>query len=208
MTTRTSTTTRTTTSTSTTIPTTTTLTTKNKRTLIEQFVVCKHLSQFRLSFIMEQNSSTLPSMESSSGDIQDLAFQEVDLTANSIRTATNQLLTIAPPVILTLGTFGNVMIILLFGRHRSASSLRLFFRALAVSDTCLLYAGLFVLWVEHVFTVSLSGKHTELCTSCMVFLYTVGIFSAWIIVAMTVQRAVSVIWPHKVETKLNSTLLE
>lgn len=49
------------------------------------------------------------------------------------------MLGIMPPLTLAFGTFGNIMIILLFSRQRSVSSFNVFFKALAVSDLTLIW---------------------------------------------------------------------
>ncbi|XP_070183131.1 probable G-protein coupled receptor 139, partial [Littorina saxatilis] len=47
-------------------------------------------------------------------------------------------------------------------------------------------------------TISTAPVVDHSSASVSLFSYTVGVTSVWLVVAMTVQRAVSVIWPHKV----------
>ena len=102
------------------------------------------------------------------------------------------------PIILVFGTFGNVMIIVIMNRLRSAvSSISVYFTALAVSDLVFIYTvvmrNLLVINMFDYFTIS-----TVVCKIGQFLLYVTGVTSAWILVTMTMQRAVSVLWPHRV----------
>ena len=102
------------------------------------------------------------------------------------------------PIILIFGTFGNVMIIVIMNRLRStASSMSVYFTALAVSDLVFIYTvvmrNLLVINMFDYFTIS-----TAVCKIGQFLLYVTGMTSAWILVTMTMQRAVSVLWPHRV----------
>ena len=105
---------------------------------------------------------------------------------------------ICPPIILLFGTFGNVMIIVIHSRQGAVmSALSVYFIALAVSDLTLLYATIFISWVYYFFRINLGILHGVVCKSYIWITYVAGILSAWILVAMTVQRAICVIWPHR-----------
>ncbi|XP_070174196.1 G-protein coupled receptor daf-37-like [Littorina saxatilis] len=144
------------------------------------------------------NLSETSTTENSFDTLQEYQVEGDNDIAMSLSLGTKWMLQTVPVFILVLGTFGNIMIILLFSRSRSFSSLNLFFEALAISDLCLLYSGLFPLWIEHTFGFVLANTHKVACKLIRLFYYTVGILSAWIVVAMTTQRAASVVWPHKV----------
>lgn len=133
-----------------------------------------------------------------SESINDLSLDGFAGVIESINMGNVSMERFAPPFILALGTFGNLMIIIMFSKQNSASSLNLFFKALAVSDLCLLYTGLFPWWIKTVSSFDLLVTHTVMCKLLTALFHTAGVLSVWLLVAMTVQRAVSVVWPHKV----------
>ncbi|XP_025105038.1 probable G-protein coupled receptor 83 [Pomacea canaliculata] len=107
--------------------------------------------------------------------------------------------TIASPFILFFGTFGNVMIIVIMRRMRqgqSSNSMSLYFTAMAVSDLVLLYTGLPQVWMFRTFGFQLYRIHLSLCKLIPFFSYACSTGTAWLIVAMTMQRLMSVVWPH------------
>lgn len=105
--------------------------------------------------------------------------------------------TIAPPFILAFGTFGNIMIIVILCRLGSSAS-NSFFQALVISDLLVLYTGLFPEWLENSFNASFRNIHSLACKLYFFLSYATGAISAWLIVAMTLHRAVSVVWPLRV----------
>ncbi|XP_025104655.1 probable G-protein coupled receptor 139 [Pomacea canaliculata] len=106
---------------------------------------------------------------------------------------------IASPFIVFFGTFGNVMIIVIMRRMRqgqSSNSMSLYFTALAVSDLLILYTGLPQVWMFRTFGFQLYRLHVSICKLIPFFTYSCGTGSTWLIVAMTMQRLMSVVWPH------------
>ena len=101
-------------------------------------------------------------------------------------------------VIVVAGTFGNIMIMLLMGRQRSASAMNVFFVALAASDLTLVWFGAFDLWMEYTTGFPLHNMHNVTCKLSAVIIYVSGIVSVWLLAVMTLQRAASVLWPHRV----------
>ena len=102
------------------------------------------------------------------------------------------------PVIVVAGTFGNIMIMLLMGRQRSESAMNVFFVALAASDLTLIWFGTFDLWMEYTTGFPLYNAHNVTCKLSVVITYISGIVSVWLLAVMTLQRAASVLWPHRV----------
>ena len=104
-------------------------------------------------------------------------------------------------VTVLLGVFGNVMTIIIVRRFRAASSssaMDPYFMVLAVTDLCVVITGSFLAWVQSATGFHMRQTHEVVCKS-VVFMLNVGAAcSAWILVAMTIQRAVSVAWPHRV----------
>ena len=108
-------------------------------------------------------------------------------------------------VIIAFGTVGNILSFLVwrYGKQCSTQSCAVVFTALSVSDTSVLwlYAGFYALvWV---FGIDLSNISVLWCK----FVHTVGHFtnlvSAWIVVFLTVQRAIAVLWPLQASRRIN-----
>ena len=107
---------------------------------------------------------------------------------------------IGPPIILSLGTAGNILIIIVLRRMGTESStMPLFFTALAASDLALLYVGIFPVWLENQFGFALTSTHSAVCKVNYWTFFSLGWLSSWLLVAMTIQRAMSVVWPHRVK---------
>ncbi|KAL8617843.1 hypothetical protein ACOMHN_040191 [Nucella lapillus] len=107
----------------------------------------------------------------------------------------------APPVLLVLGCFGNVMTIVVMRGMRASEStacLSVYFTALAVSDLCLLTSSLLWYWPPQVFDMPLWYFNDVSCTVLFFVFYVASLTSAWFLVAMTCQRMTSVVVPHRV----------
>lgn len=101
---------------------------------------------------------------------------------------------IIPVVLLTFGTFGNIVAIsVLLRRKLRALSSNIYLLALTVTDLLILFLGLFRRWMQHSFDLDIRlemgcGPHVWL-------LYTSLCCSSWILVGLTVERAISVKYP-------------
>ncbi|XP_025083470.1 probable G-protein coupled receptor 139 [Pomacea canaliculata] len=104
-----------------------------------------------------------------------------------------------PPLILILGTFGNGMSIAILSKmnRRGESTVTTYLIALAVSDLLLLYFGLLRLWLYFEFGFDFMSVSSFVCKLCKWVVYMSGAMSAWFLVAVTLQRTVSVVWPHR-----------
>ena len=105
--------------------------------------------------------------------------------------------TVLYPCLLVLGTFGNVMTVAVHKRTVKTSPLSIFFIVLAMSDLLLLYSNCLPGWVRLVSHFDLKRYSNATCKLVIFLVYVSGVLSAWTLVAMTVQRAVSVLWPHR-----------
>lgn len=105
--------------------------------------------------------------------------------------------TLLPPLIIALGTFGNVMVLAILCRSQSPTS-NVFFIAMSISDLFLLYTGLLRMWLREVFEIALDGFSSLSCKAIMFVTNATGVVTVWLLVAMTTQRAASIVWPHKV----------
>ena len=103
------------------------------------------------------------------------------------------------PTILLCGTFGNVMIIIIMNRLRNTvSSMSVYFTALAVSDLLFIYTVVMRMFITTNFSYDYFTISTAACKIGIFLLYITGVTSPWILVTMTMQRAASVLWPHRV----------
>ena len=101
------------------------------------------------------------------------------------------------PFLILFGTFGNVMIIVIHKRTALTSSMSVFFLTLAASDLVLICATCLKKWIYTVFDFNITTQNDTLCKLVFFLLYVSGVLSAWTLVAMTVQRAVCVLFPHR-----------
>ena len=101
--------------------------------------------------------------------------------------------------ILLFGTFGNVMTVIILRRLRSGwSAMNVYLTALALSDTAMLYSGTLPMWARKVLQYDIYASHVVICKLFIWVMNTAAALSAWLLVALTAQRAASVVWPHRV----------
>ena len=100
------------------------------------------------------------------------------------------------PVIITVGTIGNILSILVFGqknlRSRSTSVLLI---GLAIADTILLNIGLLPWWIDRITGTDIRKLSQLGCKIHVFFTYAPIHWSAWILVAVTTERLISVYLP-------------
>ena len=111
---------------------------------------------------------------------------------------------IVAPLILVSGLFGNVMIIVICRRANVMSSLSVYFVALAGSELMSLGVDAFTQWVYRAFYINLLSLHTIACKVIGWLVYVSGSLTIWILVAMTAQRAVCVLWPHRASNRCSA----
>ena len=101
-------------------------------------------------------------------------------------------------VIFVGGVFGNAMILILQRRIGGKNSgMSVFVSALALSDSAMLFV-LGISWYAISYGTSITNFHDVLCKVMFWLTYVIGLTSPWILVAMTLQRAASILWPHRV----------
>lgn len=103
------------------------------------------------------------------------------------------------PLLLILGTFGNILVITVLTRKSSRKvPTSIFLSALAVSDLLALLTGLLRQWIRYVFEtdirtdISVSG-----CRFHWFIVYLVTQFSSWMLICVTAERVASTLVPHK-----------
>ena len=111
------------------------------------------------------------------------------------------------PLVIVAGTFGNVAVVVIHSRlpPNQKSSMSVYFTALAISDTTTLWTGWFEMLETFGFTLTVE-YHLQrdihdvvmdaMCRIRVWISYAFSQISAWILVVMTIHRAVSIVWPH------------
>lgn len=107
---------------------------------------------------------------------------------------------VVPPILLVLGTFGNVLsIVVLMRKKTRRSSTAMYLTALACADLLVLYTGLLRQWIKYMFEIDV--RHYSIA-GCKIHVYLVYVgtqVSSWILVAVTSERFIGVWCPHKVK---------
>ncbi|WAR24765.1 NMUR1-like protein, partial [Mya arenaria] len=120
-------------------------------------------------------------------------------TIPEYRHALNILKTI-PPILLTFGTIGNLLTILVLSRKRSRfSSTATYLAALAVSDLLVLYSGLLRQWMKYMYDVDIRQLTVAGCKVNIFLVYFSTQCSSWLLVAVTCERFIGVWLPHRVK---------
>ena len=104
---------------------------------------------------------------------------------------------IVSPMVFVFGMFGNTMTIVICGRADVMSSMSVYFVTLASSDIVLLLVNTFCQFIDSTFGTEVASFHPFACKMTGWLGYMTGVLSAWILVAMTAQRTVCVLWPHR-----------
>ena len=100
-----------------------------------------------------------------------------------------------PPVLLFLGTFGNIFSFLILIKKRKSTYMYL--AILAVMDLIVLYIGLLRLWIAE-FTIDLQDTADWLCKAVNYIGPISSDASVWMIVAVTIERFIAVFHPMTV----------
>ena len=94
-----------------------------------------------------------------------------------------------PPVLILMGTFGNIFSFLILKRKAMLKfSTYFYLMVLALADTLVLYIGLLRLWIAELTGYELMAQADWICKLTCVLSYTVSDFSVWLIIAVTVER--------------------
>ena len=103
------------------------------------------------------------------------------------------------PILLFIGTAGNVLSFVVFSRPALKHSVTaLFFRVLAVADTLALNICLWPNWMRDAFGVHIYPMTDVSCRIQTYLRYTLPDYAVWVLVVMTIERMVGVMWPHRV----------
>ena len=109
---------------------------------------------------------------------------------------------VVPPILILLGTIGNILsIVVLTRKSIKDSTTALYLTFLAASDLCVLYTGLLRQWTKHLFEYDVRHISEAVCKIHIWLVYSSLDFSAWIIIAFTLERVISVWCPFSTKTK-------
>ncbi|XP_046552579.1 mu-type opioid receptor-like [Haliotis rubra] len=107
---------------------------------------------------------------------------------------------IFPPVLMILGTFGNVLSIIVLNRKSMRdSTVSIYLTALSVMDISVLYTGLLRQWLRVVIHLDIRVISEMSCKIHIWVVYFTLDMSVWILVSVTVERFVSVMYPYTVK---------
>ena len=101
-----------------------------------------------------------------------------------------------PPIIAAIGTIGNILtLITVTSRQCKKSSFTVYLGALAIFDTLVLYTVGTQMWTIFVFGVNYLDTVPFICKANEFTLYVISGTSSWLVVALTVERAVVTYFP-------------
>lgn len=115
--------------------------------------------------------------------------------------ATKMLWLVFAPIVILAGIAGNLLTLAVILRQRaSSSSMGVFLSALAVSDIIFILNSPLRNWILNGLEKTDVRTISELgCKFSVFFTYSSAQFSSWILVAVTCERLVSVVLPHRVK---------
>ena len=122
-----------------------------------------------------------------------------------------QIWRICPPILLVVGTVGNLLSGLVMTRKALRSSITSFLLViLAVADTITLWSGLTNKYLALHHKISIRNFSNFVCKSHMFLVYWGLQFSSWVVVCVAIERFLSVFFPHKAKqwaTKKTSAIV-
>ena len=105
---------------------------------------------------------------------------------------------IVSPILLVLGTLGNILsIIVLCRKNVRKSTTSVYLTVLAISDIMFLYSGLLRQWILATFDVDIRKTSEFVCKVNFFLVYYFADLSAWLLTALTFERVVLVWNPHR-----------
>ncbi|XP_070175643.1 somatostatin receptor type 5-like [Littorina saxatilis] len=109
------------------------------------------------------------------------------------------------PIIICLALFGNSMTVAIIYRLKAKrSTVDQYLIVIAVADTLFILTSELNIWVYLVTGVSLVSSNNVMCKLTQWLIAVTSVSSVWLLVAMTTQRALSVVWPHRINVMCTS----
>ena len=103
------------------------------------------------------------------------------------------------PILLFVGTLGNILSFVVFSRLAlKQSATAFYFRVLAVADTLALNVGLWPNWMRDAFDIHIYPITDLSCRIQTYLRYMLPDCAVWVLVILTLERMVGVQWPHRV----------
>lgn len=116
-----------------------------------------------------------------------------------------------PPVLIIFGTIGNTLTVVVLTRKSIRNSTTaLYLTFLTLSDLIVLHIGLLRRWLIHLFDFDVRQISEATCKIHTLLVYTFLDFSAWILIAVTLERIIVVWYPYKTRNRCsrkNATIL-
>ncbi|XP_041363533.1 growth hormone secretagogue receptor type 1-like [Gigantopelta aegis] len=104
------------------------------------------------------------------------------------------------PCLMVVGLVGNVLAIIVLSRpSMKRTTTSLYLRFLAAFDSLVLYTGLMRQWFMHLLDYDIREHNSVACKIHTWVVYWATYTSAWLLVSVTLERCVSVWFPHKVK---------
>ena len=131
------------------------------------------------------------------------SLSEILKTYNNYNIATDLIKWVMPVIIIT-GTIGNIFSFIIMIRREMRQTPTFFYLAmLAIADTAVLYVSAFKTWLRIISGYELSHINAFSCKLTMFLVHFSIEFSAWLIVAVTIERFLAVWFPLKASTMCN-----
>ena len=119
--------------------------------------------------------------------------------------ANKHLQVIVPPILIVIGTIGNILsFIILLRKPMIRVSTYVFLAVLALVDTVFLYLGLFRIWLRDLTGIHPLDHNDIACKVLTFFGFVSSDFAVWLIVAVTVERYIAVCHPLKASRMCNT----
>lgn len=99
------------------------------------------------------------------------------------------------PIVALVGTYGNIMVLVVLGRQTRSVSTYVYLVALAVGDEVVLILTVLRNWLHHVFGLDIQCLHVVVCRLSFFLVSSASHFSVWLIVAVTMERVLVVARP-------------
>ncbi|XP_045194441.2 probable G-protein coupled receptor 139 [Mercenaria mercenaria] len=117
--------------------------------------------------------------------------------------AHKQILLVVPPILLIIGTLGNLFSFFILLKNVKKASTYSYLSVLALMDLLVLYIGLFRLWLGQ-FMIDVEDFNNIICKLVKFLGYFSSDTSVWLIVAVTIERTIVVMFPLKASRLCNA----
>ncbi|ELU02382.1 hypothetical protein CAPTEDRAFT_205934 [Capitella teleta] len=127
--------------------------------------------------------------------------ETIDPRIEDLENIAKQVWLVCSPLLITVGTLGNLLTIWIFMRSPKlrSTSTSFYLIVLAVADTLLLYIGLLRQYSRVKYEMDFRTFNSFLCKVGLFGVYFMVQFEAWILVNVTLERFAAVFIPHKVK---------